>query len=533
MSTPSRIYRELMKLHQPFEAFLRVQFKDKPGESKVVNEQYHIIDLDNQGSIVEKEHWRRTIRRGSKLTMSMVMSLVKTSPGRCPRHKCLGTRFTVCETSGSLIWYDPRLVCQLIDHDCSRLSLSSNTCSLIFSSSSDVLENTFRRTTVLEEEEVARRQVAEDLRLFGSRLQPADPVDTDASVNMTTPARKRSAFDFGVSLDRPNKYHKIEDKTDCGTTAVTAVDWNSGKTRIDAWLNQCAVPLVVPPIRCTSDEANWSAETSAAIETEVEEIGFFRNIHIASLPYSRDNREPSRVPDTTSDLELRPMIYYRNILDKYPLLPTFLARRLAKANHARAGRLQNTDTNSWDQKDPALLKNQRPRPNLLSEGNKRPRHESTEANNKEKVNGRVRRRQKRDYADGSDGPISTKSIKGQPSNAYDTALQQKYARKRKIRSDHHSPPVSDFWSGGKASPSPATADSHSSGVNTPLRGHDSCTLEDQDLDLPSQGSSGSYSGLSKCSSGLPPPPVEIRNQVLFDCDICNRKILVSRRLEWQ
>ena len=435
----------------------------------------------------------------------------------------------------------PRLVCQLIDHDCSRLSLGSDTCSLIFSSSSDVLENTFRRTTVPEEEEVARRQVAEDLRLFGSRLQPADPVDTDASVYMTTPARKRSAFDFDVSLHRPNKYHKTEDKTDSGTTVVTAVDWNSGKTRIDAWLNQCAVPLVVPPIRCASEEANWSAGTSAAIETEVEEIKVFRNIHIASLPHSRDNSKPSRVPDTTSDLELRPMIYYRNILDKYPLLPTFLARRLAKANHARAGRMQNTDSNSWDQKDPALLENQKLRPKffydeeskraLLSEKNKRPRHESTEANDEEKVN--VRRRQKRDYADGSDGPMSRKSIKGQPSNAYDTALQKKYARKQKVRSDHHLSPVSDFWSGGKASPGPATADSHSSGVNTPLRGHDSCHLEDQDLDLPSQGSSGSYSGLSKSSSGLPPPPVEIRNQVLFDCDICHRKILLSRRLEWQ
>ena len=108
MSMPSRIYRKLINLHQPFEAFLRVQFKDKPGESKVVNGRYHIIDLDKHGSIVEKEHWRRTIRRGSKLTMSMVMSLVKTIPGRCPRHNCLGTRFTVCEASGALIWYDPQ-----------------------------------------------------------------------------------------------------------------------------------------------------------------------------------------------------------------------------------------------------------------------------------------------------------------------------------------------------------------------------------------------------------------------------------------
>ena len=97
-----------MNLHQPFEAFLRVQFKDKPGESKVVNGRYHIIDLDNQGSIVEKEQWRRTIRPGSKLTMSMVMSLVKTILRRCPRHDCLGTRFSICKASDALIWYDPQ-----------------------------------------------------------------------------------------------------------------------------------------------------------------------------------------------------------------------------------------------------------------------------------------------------------------------------------------------------------------------------------------------------------------------------------------
>ena len=413
----------------------------------------------------------------------------------------------------------PRLFYQLIDHDYSRLSLSSDTCSLRFSSSSEVLENIFRRATIIEEEEVARRQVAEDLRLFGSRLQPADPVDTDASVYMTTPAPKRNAFDFGASLDRPNKYHKTEDRTECGTTAVTAVDWNSGKTRIDAWLNQCAVPLVVPPIRCASQEASWSAESSAAIEMEVEEIGVFRNIHIASLPHSRDNSKPSRVPDTTSDLELRPMIYYRNILDKYPHLPTYLARRLAKANHARAERLRNTDTNSWGQKDPVVLS-----------------EDELELLVEDKVKGRVKRRQKRDYTkspDESDGPISRKSIKGQPSNAYDTALQQKYAREGNFRSHHHTPPVSEFWSGGKASPGPATVGSHSSGVNTPLRGQGNFDLEDQDLDLPSQHSSGSHSGFSKSSSGLPPPPIKIRDQVVFDCDICHKKIKVSRRLEWQ
>lgn len=406
------------------------------------------------------------------------------------------------------------------------------------------MEDIFRRTTILEEEEeVAKKQIAEDLRLFGSRLQPADPVETDVSTYMTRPVLKRNAFDFGVSLDRPLKCRKTGDRTDCGTAAVTAVDWNNGKTRIDAWLNQCAVPLPVPPIQCASQETNWSAESSAAMESEVEEIGVFRNIHVQSLPHSRDNSKPSQVSDTISDLELRPMIYYRNILDKYPRLPTYLARRLAKANHARAERLRNTETNNWDAKDPVVLQestrlwpNFLPNESKFAKGNKRPRHESAEANDEDKAKGRVQRRQKRNYAKNpneSYRPVSRKLAKGQPRNAYDTALQQKHACKRNFCSDCHSPPGSDFWSGGKASPGPATAGSHSSGVNNLLRGPGSFDLKDQDLELPSQHSSGSCSGLSQSSSGLPPPPVKILSRVLFDCDICHREIVVSRRLEWQ
>ena len=400
-----------------------------------------------------------------------------------------------------------RFIYLYIVHDRSRLSLSSDTCTLRFSSFLDVLESTSRHSTILEEEEVARRQVAEDLRLFGSRLLPADPMDTDASVYTNSHTLKRNASDFGVSLDRPSKYHKTGDRTDYGTTAVTAVDWNSGKTRIDAWLNQCAVPLVLPSTRHVSQEANQSADSSTAIENEAEETKVFRNIHLPNMSDSRDNGKPSLVSGTISDLELRPMIYYRNILDKYPLLPVYLARRLAKANHARAERLRNINNNDCDLRDLFVVRNY-------------------------KTNGRQRRHPPKSPVE-SDGSLRRESIKGQKSNAYDTALQEKDARERNFGSNHHSPAVSDFWSGGKASPGPGTAGSHSSGINSPLRGNASFDLEDQDLDLPSQHSSGSHSGLRRYSSGLPPPPVKIRDPVVFDCDICHRTIEVSRRLEWQ
>ncbi|KAL9138298.1 MAG: hypothetical protein Q9175_000481 [Cornicularia normoerica] len=50
---------EYFRHWEPFEGFLRAQFKYKPGERKVLEGRYHIIDVGIGRSIVKKEHWAR------------------------------------------------------------------------------------------------------------------------------------------------------------------------------------------------------------------------------------------------------------------------------------------------------------------------------------------------------------------------------------------------------------------------------------------------------------------------------------------
>lgn len=89
---------------QPFEGFLRAQFKNKPGESKIIDGKFHIIDLQHRRSIVKKEDWNRFISRGAVLTMSMVMSHLRRKPGQCPRPDCTGVGIVKCCDSDQLTW---------------------------------------------------------------------------------------------------------------------------------------------------------------------------------------------------------------------------------------------------------------------------------------------------------------------------------------------------------------------------------------------------------------------------------------------
>ena len=76
-------------LGQPFEGFIRGQFKNKPGESKIIRGSFHIFD-DNRGLIVRKEDWNRSISPGAVLAMSIVMVYIHSKPGHCPRPECSG-----------------------------------------------------------------------------------------------------------------------------------------------------------------------------------------------------------------------------------------------------------------------------------------------------------------------------------------------------------------------------------------------------------------------------------------------------------
>ena len=117
------------------------------------------------------------------------------------------------------------------------------------------------------------------------------------------------------------------------------MDWNCGATPLDAWLNQSAVPSIVPLPQTHRHQSHSSSEDLAIKERE--DLKVFRTIHIEGIEGSKSTGTPRNSAIDPSVLEPRTQIYLRNILDRYHLLPSYLALRLSKANCARASRLES------------------------------------------------------------------------------------------------------------------------------------------------------------------------------------------------
>ena len=195
------------------------------------------------------------------------------------------------------------------------------------------MEDAFSRF-IVSEEDIARQQTEEDLRLYGSRPKPADAVDIGESTQLGNPIPKRDASAFEAMVERPAKLAKREECKTFDDGAVTAMDWNCGASPLDAWLNQSAIPSTATVLELPDQRDS----VEDLVAQEVEEIKVFRNVHVAT---TSSPKEKETAIDGFEGLELAAQIYYRNIRDRYPLLPTYLARRLAQANYERSERFRS------------------------------------------------------------------------------------------------------------------------------------------------------------------------------------------------
>ena len=442
----------------------------------------------------------------------------------------------------------------------SILICCSKTCQIRVFSISEAPEDALGKIKLLEEEEeVRRKQEAEDLQLYGKRLEPMDAVDTDEGTEFANSLPKRGIAEFGAGqfnpkissstqkkhkckicakrftrpsslqthmychegekpfacgaegsdrrfsvesnllrhrkvhegVNGPAKRRKLDESRDFDPAAVTSMDWNSGMTPIESWLNQSAVPSPVPIPSLDAEDSNQGSNPTIK---ELEEIKVFRNVHITRNEPQND-RNSAKIVDTTSDLEPRAQIYFRNIADRYPLLPLYLTRRLAIANCARAERLSQ-------------------------------------------------RRQEQEMS--LDGPIH---------RVHWVDVPQSISQSRKDSSDNignglgrdqgldfhtYLPPVyspatpqPDFWNGRRTSNRAASVHSRSSSRNSSLHGYEKVDPHDQNLASWDTGSRRSSASLFTAPAGLPPPPVELGRNLSFHCDICGEDIKVKRRREWQ
>ena len=242
---------------------------------------------------------------------------------------------------------------------CPALKLHSHLCHLNFFLTSDNIEEVLGRISLLEDDEnITQNQVREDIQTFGSRPEPIEftEIDEDNRLCKLQLPSKRGAAALEERMDSPAKVRKEMESRQ--TDSVTAMDWNSGASHLDAWLNQSAIPAAAPTMNEQQEERknppNSSNSSNAAQEMEM--IKVFRNVHICSASEPEIDGRYLESADELSNSELETQIYYRNIVDRYPELPSYLALRLARANRHRAERLRQSKVNrnisqsfSWDQ----------------------------------------------------------------------------------------------------------------------------------------------------------------------------------------
>lgn len=334
----------------------------------------------------------------------------------------------------------------------------------------------------------------ENRTVLHEQLIPEQPRSTDALPDSSSPDDEKAETKGHIRVDSASEPLKSN------TTKMKA-------TPLDLWLDQ----LTTPPMLdyCTG------TETKTDGENENEALECFRYVHIEK---AYDELSINSEPKNTRNLrevEFNARIYYRNIRDKYPDIPEYLARRLAKANENRADRLGIC------------------RIELMSVGSS----DSSEENYGEVVSNTV----------GSNGemwPLS--EYEGESSELMTMAELQAVKRKlmagelpaSKKQASQDIVSEMSFWSQSVRLRGPHSSASGSSNCHNSLHGSDNAS------DGRSRRSARTFStGKSPGSNNthdnttplltLPPPPIELGTQKSFTCDICSHQVEVLRRRDWK
>jgi hypothetical protein len=215
------------------------------------------------------------------------------------------------------------------------------------------LNNALNQAHIADESDlIARQQALEDLQSFGARKPPTDVAshlsDSIPGLEITEYKSNLSKQDSHVlARDGQDKPQRFSDSmnpelewpiNEQKRMPLTAIDWNSGKSPLEAWLNQSAVPSLDTRLQ---DIVQEEKHTQASLDQEQHDIGYLRKVHLhvddkplQQCYLGKDAVDPSTLP------------YRRKITDKFPCVPAFLVSRLAEANLHRDNRLRRLrDTN--------------------------------------------------------------------------------------------------------------------------------------------------------------------------------------------
>jgi hypothetical protein len=450
------------------------------------------------------------------------------------------------------------------------LTTTSPDCGLKYYPSSGRLEDHFERITVLEEdEEISKDQAEEDLLLFGSRPKPLDPEEVYSiaaepmELDRLPRSTKRGApASDNEELERPAKSYKrdpdefrtVQPEPPSGTQQTDpqpiSREPRGGKSRLDTWLHLTAPPLTPHPI-----PPNSHTQVLQALETR--EIEYFRNVHIKQPPSAPDHRRDEE-PDSVEALAFGARIYYRNILDAYPAVPGYLARRLAEANWRRAERLRRGFWEGTESEEPRCESGDDREAMVSAAGFSAdvmaptvipsarlaiPEAGDDVALTVDPGAGATGSRRDFHHYLHEFHPLCIPS----PPPISPSSLIDPFGSPPDTRGLPATEPEVSFWSGEKRQSGPYSSKSRFSSKNSSLRGsgNDSFVVSPtncshQDPNSPAQDPNSPVLDLNSPVQDpnppaltLPPPPVVIGTQLSFVCDVCGNTVRVLRRRDWK
>lgn len=385
---------------------------------------------------------------------------------------------------------------------------------------------------------IAEIQEEEDLRTFGDRPIPFDgTVNTGIDQDSEAKGKDMPSTSLPLSVG-PNQlskqllmnppvlaesaYSKAGSSQDVRMTerSETSTQWSP--TPLENWL----ICVQNPPN--PADNTSIESKSINPEKNEQTEIELFQNVSLTLEPRPDFEipRDPSKSKSAkvqgAEDLEFAARIYYRNILDRYPSIPLYLAKRLATRNLARIERLHlsHSGVEQFTIEDPALSDDFKTKVDAV--------------------------------------PLINSSIvgpaKSRKTNAWSTVDGENQNEYRDAEMDippsnfnsnlplpQDSQPVSNpfsidlgeylisYWTGKCQKRGPHSSNSGSSSKNSSLQDPRNGFMPSD----PSTETKRSEVSVDLTKVVLPPPPVELGVRSSFICDICNEEVFILRDKDWR
>jgi len=96
---------EFFQHWEVFESMLKCEFKQKPGEQRVIQGNYHLLKGSRtKDLIIDRNKWEHDVFPGSNISMSMVITDLLFQEGLCPRLACGARNLPPSDGSTSIIW---------------------------------------------------------------------------------------------------------------------------------------------------------------------------------------------------------------------------------------------------------------------------------------------------------------------------------------------------------------------------------------------------------------------------------------------